>query len=244
MADTAELYDQTRSTLSELVRGLTDEELQKKVPATPGWSIRDIISHLSGDAASVRSGDFPEEFFASFGDDAAVALLNGWTTEHIERRKDMSLEDVLAEWEEGSAAVTSMMRGETPWPGNIPAFADRVLLTDIGAHQQDIYGALGIERDREGPLVKMGTAGYVVVMGFRLPAAGLAPLRVEAGDSVRASGEGEPGATVRSSRFEMFRALSGRRSPEQIKAYGWDGDPEPYIDYFYPYGKREEALVE
>jgi hypothetical protein len=38
--------------------------------------------------------------------------------------------------------------------------------------------------------------------------------------------------------------MSGRRSPEQIAAYDWDGDAEPYIPYFYPYGARTEALVE
>jgi hypothetical protein len=38
--------------------------------------------------------------------------------------------------------------------------------------------------------------------------------------------------------------MSGRRSPEQVAAYEWDGDAEPYIPYFYPYGIRSDALVE
>lgn len=244
MADTAALYEENRLTLAQLVRGLSEEQLQTPVPATPGWTIRDIVGHLAGDASSVASGDFPEQFFAAFGEPDAVIALNEWTDEHVQRRRDLSLEDVLDEWEKNAAMVADMMRGDQPWPDGIPMIADRVLLTDLGVHQQDIYGALGIERDRQGPLVKLGGAGYVAVLGFRLPAAGLAPLRVRAGDSERVSGEGEVGATVSASRFELFRAFSGRRNPEQIRAYAWEGDPEPYIPFFYPYGVREEALNE
>lgn len=244
MAGNAELYEENRLTLAQLVRGLSEDELAMAVPATPGWSIRDIVSHLAGDAVAVTSGDFPQQFFTSFGDPDAVVQLNEWTTEHVSRRKDLSLDEVLEEWDEHAASVASMMRGETPWPDGVVAFADRVLLTDLGVHQQDIYGALDIERDREGPLVKMGAAGYVALIGFRLPAENIPPLRVRAGDSERVSGEGEVGATVTASRFEMFRSLSGRRNPDQIRSYAWEGDPEPYIPFFYPYGVREEALVE
>ena len=244
MADSAALYEENRLTLAQLVRGLSDDELQTAVPATPGWTVRDILGHLAGDASSVASGDFPGQFFAAFGEPDAVISLNEWTNEHVQRRRYLSVSEVLEEWEENAAIVAAMMRGDQQWPEGIPVIADRVLLTDLGVHQQDIYGALGIERDREGPLVKMGGAGYVAVLGFRLPAAGLPPLRVRAGDSERVSGGGEVGATVSASRFELFRAFSGRRSPGQIRAYGWEGDAEPYIPFFYPYGVRDEALVE
>jgi hypothetical protein len=38
--------------------------------------------------------------------------------------------------------------------------------------------------------------------------------------------------------------MSGRRSPDQIRAYDWNGDPEPFVDLFYIYGVRKEPLVE
>jgi hypothetical protein len=114
------------------------------------------------------------------------------------------------------------------------------LLTDLTVHQQDIYGALGIQRDRESAPIKIGLSGYIATMGWRLTGANLAPLRVDLGDKSYVAGEGEPAATVRASRYELFRATAGRRSPEQIAA----GDAEPYIPYFYPYGARTEALVE
>ena len=36
---------------------------------------------------------------AAFGDEAAVVVLNKWTQAHIERRKDMSLEEILKEYD-------------------------------------------------------------------------------------------------------------------------------------------------
>jgi len=29
-----------------------------------------------------------------------------------------------------------------------------------------------------------------------------------------------------------------------VRDYEWTTDPEPYIDFFYPYGIRADALVE
>ena len=52
------------------------------------------------------------------------------------------------------------------------------------------------------------------------------------------------GASLRVSRFELFRALSGRRSPAQIRAWDWTGEPDPYLSMFAPYGVRADALVE
>ena len=57
--------------------------------------------------------------------------------------------------------------------------------------------------------------------------AGAGALRVvhEAGEVV--AGDGDPTATVRTSRFEVVRAAVGRRSPDQIAAWDWDGEPDP-----------------
>lgn len=54
-------------------------------------------------------------------------------------------------------------------------------------------------------------------------------------DKTYSCGSGAPGASVRTSRFEQFRALSGRRSPDKILAYQWAGAP---------YGTRTVALIE
>ena len=244
MADVAELYEQVRNEISELVASLDPADLDRSVPATPGWTIRDVVTHLAADATCAVAGDFPREFFEAFGEVDAVAKVNDWTAGQLKEREGRSLEELLQEWKTSSIEMGAMIRGEKEWPEGTIMFADRILFTDLTVHQQDIFGALGIERARDGAPIKMALRAYIVGMGWRLAAAGLPPLLFDFGDKPYTAGEGEPGATVRASRFELFRAMSGRRNPEQIAAYTWDGDSEPYIPYFYPYGIRKDALVE
>jgi len=246
VADLAEVYEQTRRDLIAFVEGLDEEGLMTPLPATPGWTARDVISHLTGDVACVGRGDFPREFFESFGDEAAVVSLNAWTDGHIESRRGKTLGEVISEWDAlAEKELLPMMRGEVPWPEGVPPFADRVLITDIGVHQQDIHGAFGIERGRDGAPVKIGSSGYIATMGWRLAADRVGAIGIETPDKSWITGGDEATATVRvTSRFELFRALSGRRSMKQLRAYDWTGDPEPLLRYFYPYGIREDALVE
>lgn len=244
MTDIGTIYDETREKISDYVRALDHEDLARPVPATPGWTVRDIISHLAGDVACIRAGDFPAEYFAALGEPAGVELLNRWTESQVASRRSLSLDDVLEEWKTNADALVDAINGKEAWSDGIPPFASTILVTDVVVHQQDVYGAFEERRDRDSAGIRIGTAAYTVGIGWRLAAAGAPPLLVVAGDSERLAGDGDPAATVRADRFEMFRALSGRRSPEQIAAFDWDGDPEPYIPYFYPYGIRTDALVE
>lgn len=244
MADLADLYEQVRNEISELVAGLDPQDLETTVPATPEWTIKEVIAHLAADATCVIAGDFPREFFEAFGEPSAVVVLNGWTSRQVAERRDRPLEELLQEWKSSGTEVAAMMRGDKSWPDNSQMFVDRILLTDAAVHQQDIFGALGIEQAREAAPIKIALSGYIATMGWRLASAGLPPLRFDVGDKSYTAGEGEPDATVGASRFELFRAMSGRRNPEQIAAYRWDGEAEPYIPYFYPYGIRADALTE
>lgn len=243
MGDLGDVYESTRSSIVELVRSHEDE-LDRPVPATPGWCVRDIVSHLVGDVEHMFRGDFPNEFFGAIGDAPAVARLNEWTNGHLEARKERSFDDIVAEWDDLTPTLVSMLRGEAEWPDGVPFFADRVLVTDLGVHQQDLFGAFGVVREREGPTVRIGSSSYMAMLDIRLKADGRGALAVETPDKSWLAGGDQPSATLRTDRFELFRALSGRRSLDQLRSYYWDGDPEPFLSYFYPYGVREEPLVE
>jgi hypothetical protein len=43
------------------------------------------------------------------------------------------------------------------------------------------------------------------------------------------SGVGDVVARVEASRFELFRAVSGRRTEAEIAGYGWDREPAPEL---------------
>jgi len=57
-------------------------------------------------------------------------------------------------------------------------------------------------------------------------------------------GSGQPVAALAADAFELFRALNGRRSLDQVRALRLDGDPEPYLDLFAPYPMPASPLVE
>ncbi|HEY3262860.1 MAG TPA: maleylpyruvate isomerase family mycothiol-dependent enzyme [Pseudonocardiaceae bacterium] len=242
-ADLAAVYDQTRRRLAEFVASLPEPDLARQVPATPDWTIKDVIGHLVGNVVNLLRDDFPVAFFAAFGQPAQVAELNEWTARMVAERREAGLPELLAEWETSIPAVVGMLRGETALPDKVPPYVGSIMVTDLGAHQLDIYGALGLVRDRDSAPVRIGISGYVASSSVRL--GGSPPLRLQAEDKTYLMGPGEPGATVTiASRFELFRALSGRRSANQVRGYDWDGDPEPYVALFYPYGPRADSLVE
>ena len=244
MGELADVYEETRMSVRDLLEGRPAEDMNSPVPATPGWRVRDVVAHLVGDIDCVTRGEFPVEFFQAFGDTDAVVVLNNWTTTHVSRRADRSLAEMFDEWDSVVETLLPMMRGDQPWPDGVPPFADMALTTDLGVHQHDLNGTFGIERDRDSVPVKIGLSGYIAVMDMRLASDGVGAIAFEAPGKRWVAGRKDPIATVRATRFELFRALSGRRSPEQLLAYEWEGDPEPFINYFYPYGVRDQALME
>lgn len=244
MADIAEVWATTRKELASFVSSLSEEDVERPVPATPGWSIRDVVAHMTGVLECIARGDFPVEFFVAIGSQQGVAVLNEWTDRQVVARDERPVIELLAEWESAAEGVMPMLRGDVPWPEGVVPFAGHVLTTDIAVHQQDVYGALGLVRDRDSAPVRIAFATYAAGIDIRQRSAGGPALRMVTEHKEVVAGDGEPVGTVRAPRFELFRALSGRRSPEQVRAYDWDGDPEPFLELFYPYGVRAEALVE
>lgn len=237
VADLAAVYDETRQRITAVVSSLDDATLQRAVPAAPGWTIRDLVAHLTGDLAAVLADDLPAGFFANFGDPAEVAKLNAWTDRMVTERRARPITDVLDEWEQLTPKAWAVVA-----EGGKVAFADAVLTTDAAVHEQDLYGALGVVQARDSAALRVGTSSYVNVLGLRLN--GLAPVQFVTESKTYAAGAGEPGASARVERFELFRALSGRRSPDQIRSWDWTGDPDPYLELFYLYGPRTEPIVE
>ena len=242
MAELDEIYESTRASIVEFAGGLPEDQLARRVPATPDWTVSDVIAHVTGNVVCVLQGDFPMEFFSAFGEASGLDSLNEWTASQISQRRGRPLQEVIAEWGEAAVELGRLFRGEKEMPDGLPDFMSRVLITDLGVHEQDLYGTFGLEKNRDGVALKLGTSGYIAMMGFRLNDVGT--LRFDAGDKQWTAGSGDPSATVTASRFEFFRALSGRRNLDQLRAWDWNGDPEPFLPYFFPYGVREASLVE
>jgi len=241
MADLLAVYNTARRQLVDAVSGLDPQQLATTVPATPGWTVHDVVAHLASDVAGVLGNDFPATWFVGVGQAAAIDALNEWTARMVSQRRDVPLQTVIDAWGLDTEILLSALRGGAT-PEGVPPFVDAVLVTDLAVHSHDIYGALGTSGDRESAALRIAVASYLSGLQWWLPT--LPGLQIVTEAKAYQCGSGNVDATVHISRFELFRALSGRRSPEQIRGYQWEGDPEPYLPAFAPYGVRADALVE
>jgi uncharacterized protein (TIGR03083 family) len=243
--DLADAYAETQANLADLVRGLPAERLATVVPASPDWDVKDVVAHVTGIAGDTVGGTIPPELnpVEALNDPAQAEMREALTAEQVSSRRGRSIEEILEEWAGHLEQVLPMMRGETPFPRQFP-FADAIVLTDLAVHAQDVRSALGVPGDRDSAGVSVALVGYVTSLGLRLALNCLQPLRIRYGEKERIAGEGEPGATWEGDRFEIFRALAGRRSGDQIMAMAWTGDPTPYVPLIPAYGPRTDPIIE
>ncbi len=242
MADVASLYESACGQLLDQVLTLGPADLSRPVPATPEWTVHDVVAHLVSIVTGILEGDYPATWLVNIGKPEAIEDLNAWTQRMVDARRSASAAELAGEWRHGLARLMPLLRDEAARPPAAPAFADRVLITDLTAHHLDINGALGRDGGRDCAGVRIGTSFYLAGLPIWQPA--LPGLRIDTGDKTYTCGAGDSQAELRTSRFTLFRALSGRRSPGQVRAFDWTGDPEPYLGMFAPYGPRQAALDE
>ncbi|MDQ1700581.1 MAG: hypothetical protein QOG34_2444 [Frankiaceae bacterium] len=215
--DIARHYRSAHERIAEFARGLSDDDAGTPVPGTPQWSVHDVLAHL-----------------AAIPTDALAGRLTGVPTDEqtatqVAERKDRHVKELLDEW---APNVQAMCEGAEA--GLVPPN----LAVDALTHEQDIRGALHASPAIGADELRFCTNLYAFGCGYGLKQAGVPPLSIEATDTDFAftAGIGEPVATVRASEFELFRALSGRRSRRQVAAYEWEGDSAPYLDRFNIFG--------
>jgi uncharacterized protein (TIGR03083 family) len=212
----ADGYERVHGRISALVGA---QEADAEVPTCPGWTVKDVVAHLAG-------------FFAAYRSGAEDAFSADWGDREVRARKDRSLEECLTEWSDSLKN-----------PGDLfESHLAPVAVSDVLAHEQDIRTALNRPgaRDDENivPSVEMALSF------LEKKAEGLPALKVVTEDLDRKIGEGEPAATLRTSTFELFRALHGRRTIEQVRALDWEGDPEPWMASFFLFGPTERQVEE
>jgi uncharacterized protein (TIGR03083 family) len=245
MPDLAAAYHDARIAMVSLARKHADETQGTRVPACPDWTVHDLVAHVTSIASSLSSGEFPPDLNPIlFWDDEMSRRRDSFVDDALASRRDKPLEDILGEWETAGTRLEGMLRGEEPFPENAPPVAEWIVVTDIGVHLQDLEGALGVSENRDALATGLSLRSYVEAMRLRSAQEGLPPFRIRAGTREWVIGNGDPIATLTGDPFELSRAASGRRSPDQIRAYDWEGDPEPFLALFYPYGLRADALVE
>lgn len=203
----ADAYRALRARVSEIVRAAEPAALDALAPATPEWRVRDVLAHIVGVNTDILTGTLD-----------GVAS-DAWTEAQVSTRRDWPIEQMLEEWAESASEVEA----NAPILG--PAVGQWVY--DACTHEHDIRQALGAPGARDSG---------AVVIGFEWATDRLADtldhkdvpgvvLHTEAGS--KAVGTLAPATGVHASRFEIVRAMTGRRSRAQVEAYGWDEPARP-----------------
>ena len=217
MATYSETYREARERVCELMTSLSDDELQKDVPTCPGWKTRDVLAHLVGICTDTLGGKIEG------------AGSEEYTSRQINERKDSSVAEMIAEWDEHGPAFEEML-------DSIHPAISGGILGDLVTHEQDARGAVGKVGGRDGDAFEMAVDSHVRFFGRRIKEAKLPTLEVRAGDKKWVAGKEEVSGSVEADPFELLRGLTGRRTHDQIRSFSWSVDPGPYLPIFSMYG--------
>lgn len=198
-----------RARVAELVRAASDSELQQRVPACPDWTCLDLVRHVVGVGADVLAGHEADDHNPD------------WTQAHVDRRQESAADEVLREWDDLADDLVRWMLEQGSRP-----------LNDLVIHEQDLRGALARAgaRDTEGfALVRERMAGRFGTAVEGRPAIAL----VGADWQWCSEGAVDDAETVLSAGdYDLGRALTSRRTAEQLRSWVTRGDVEPYLDAF------------
>jgi uncharacterized protein (TIGR03083 family) len=212
-----------QSSFEKLARTLTPEEWSVRLPCTPDWTARDVLSHVSGipdDALAGRMEGAPGE---------------AWTASQVERNAAFSVDELLERWKGQAQGFADVIEagGEVRPP------------VDCHIHEHDVRQAIGRPGNRDSVIVTAAAAELA-----RLHATPV-PLRVVFDDgTVVESGptDGRDRVVLRDvTAFEVFRSRPGRRSRQQVRAWDWTGDDdaiESVLDHWFFFGPSPLPIEE
>jgi uncharacterized protein (TIGR03083 family) len=214
--DQREAYERVAGGIVDL---LDDDIGGVAVPTCPGWTVKDVIGHLAG-------------FFAAYRSAGPEAFGPGWGDKEVEARKDRSLQECLDEWR----------RHLRDPAGLFESHLGPVAVSDALAHEQDIRNALDRPGGRDDESIIPAIEMALAFLEKRIVDADLPTLRIITENLDRTLGDGDPDATLRTSSFELFRVLHGRRTVDQVRALQWEGDPGEWTSALFLFGPATKRV--
>lgn len=214
------VYREGRRRISDLVIALTDCQLILPVPATPEWTVHDLLCHLVGGAADIASGRVDN------------AGKEHWTARHVAERQGRSVDQLLTEWAHVSPTVEKSLKGQR--------FTGPSLAPDLICHEADLRETLKLApADREywhDPFLEV----MMLRLDQRLQNVMTVLVADEHGQQWQC-GSGDTTTRLHTDGYELLRAMFSRRSRKQIAAWNWTPIPTgDVIDCFGVFGPRDD----
>lgn len=117
-------YGAARERITALVTG-ANVDFNMRVPATPEWTVHDVVAHLSGIAADASSGNMEG------------APGEAWTAAQVLRGAGRTVAELLADWQQNAPMIEGFLSSPA---GNSVGNA----VIDIHTHEADLRHALGL----------------------------------------------------------------------------------------------------
>lgn len=196
-----------RETIESVTALLTDRLVDEDhpVPSCPEWTVRDLVGHLVG--------------ICSF----AIGREQGWV-EAGRSSEGMTVAGMLEDWcRMGERAERMLATGGR---------RGSLMVMDAYTHELDLRYTLNTTLPVEHPAYTR--AFDVLLTGFSAAVAAhdLPALLISVDGQEWQAGTGDPAATLSGDRFDIYRSLAGRRTPEQITRLGWSRDSHRWLPAF------------
>lgn len=120
--DLGVLYRGARERVCELVH---DDVAELGVPATPRWTVHDVVAHVAGVVEDGLSGNM------------AGAPGEAWTAAQVERGRDTPVSRLVADWTAASPMMEAFL--SSPDGGRVWQ-----AVADLHTHECDLRSALGL----------------------------------------------------------------------------------------------------
>jgi hypothetical protein len=217
-------YERLRRAFIALVRTLDAGVLECVVPATPAWTVHDVLAHVVAIPADLNA--------SNFGDGDADA----WTARQVEERRGRPVGELVEEW---STEAPTFEAGLTLFGDDI----GKHYVGDLAQHLIDVMAVVGAASSIDAEALMFGLDFYLDELHARLAGRGIG-LELWVDEQRIALGAATPAASVHLSAFEAFRALGGRRSIAQLRSMSWAGDPDPVVELLSAYPPPDDDLVD
>ncbi|MEU8414289.1 maleylpyruvate isomerase family mycothiol-dependent enzyme [Amycolatopsis japonica] len=204
-ATAAEGYRQVRENIAILVAGHAGAG-ERAVPACPQWTVRDLIAHLT---------EICDRVITRFGGEACPIP------------ESASAVELLKLWLERGPEADTLLAAD----GDGKSRGD-IMVMDAFTHELDIRYALGAPPPEAHAAWLRGFEVLVSGLGASLGRHGLPGMRLETEGATWIAGTEPVAAVLSGAPADLYRTLAGRRSPAQIAAMDWLGDPEPWLRAF------------
>jgi len=224
MTSTPPTAEQYRDAYSALHRRLDDllapTHGAEPVPSCPGWTVRDVLAHLVGlcdDWINNRLGGYATP---------------SWTADQVARHSGYTISALLERWTRLVREFAQLDDHPAMGPPARWAFGDAII------HEADLRGALGAARAPHAAVL-LSLEGTIVrwrdVLSNTRPPTMLVLRPIDAPEWTLGPVTEDAPVVVRPAAYELFRALAGRRTEEQVRAWSWSGNPDAILIAGLPY---------